>query len=171
MTTSQQYREIRRVEFEAFLESICDFAEYTDEFYEFDFVEESTGKWRRVESTINEFCYFVAVNLDRGFCLKIYSSIERDNRISRGSGEDAIRVVAADANTAKPLRGPFPKVKRIKNWRKNLHRRMSAATQSLGINTECPLCSNLLLFRKKKADGHVFLGCSQYPDCKGYRNL
>lgn len=170
-SAARRYKTIRREEFESFLESICDFAEFDAAHYLFDFVEESPGKWRRVDGVIGEYCYYVAVNLDRGTCLKIYSSIERDDCVSRESGEDAIRVVAANAHTGEPVRPAFPKVKRIKKWRRNLHRRMSEAISSLGIAVDCPTCQGTLVLRKRKEDGQVFLGCLKFPDCKGSRNL
>ncbi len=171
VSNNRKYREVKRLEFEGFLKSICQFEEYPEEHYLFDFIEESPQKYKRVEGFINEFCYYVAIDLDRGYCLKIYSSIDREDSVSRDSGTDAIRVVVANANTGEPIRLAFPIVKRIKNWRKNIHRRMSEAIQSLGIKTACPLCDSLLLLRKRGSDETVFLGCSEYPDCKGSRDL
>lgn len=170
-SAARRYKEIQRSDFERFLDSICDYAEFDKQHYNFDFNEEVPGKWRRVESQINEYCYYIAVNLDRGYCLKVYSSIERDENISRESGIDAIRVVAANALTAEPIRPAFPIVKRIPGWKKNLHKRFSQVIKSLGINVECPRCKKLLLLRKNKSDNRVFLGCSQYPECKGQRSL
>lgn len=170
-SNKRRYAEIHRAEFESFLESFCVYAEFDRDHYKFDFIEESPGKWMRVDGQINEHCYYVAVDLDREYCLKLYSSISRKDHVSRAVGVDAIRVVVASSQSAKPLRRSLPKVKRIKTWRKNLSLRMSEALRSLGINTTCPLCDNPLVLRKNSSTRSVFLGCSKYPDCVGNRRL
>lgn len=168
---AKKYMEIKKSEFEDFLESICICNEYDKDHYKFDFVEDRPGVWKRVEGEIKEYCYYIAVNLERNLCIKVYSSIERFQNVSRARGIDAIRVVAAKATTGEPIRPAFPIVKRIPGWKKNLHKRLSQVIQCMGIDTDCPKCAKQLLLRINKTDGHVFLGCSRYPDCAGNRNL
>jgi hypothetical protein len=171
-TNRRKYREIEKNEFETFLDEVCYAAEYDEDSYSFDFIEDDKGGWRRVEGDILEHCYFVALDPSLKSCLKLYSGIDRRDAISRGVGEDAIRVVVANANTAEPIRPAFPKVKRISTWRKNLSRRMAQALVSIGIDITCPICKKRsLVLRKNRRDQRVFLGCSSYPGCTGNKNL
>lgn len=168
MNSRRHYKKIFKQEFENFLHSISLFIEFPPQFYLFDW-EEKNGKLMRVDKTINEYGYFIGLN--DNICLKIYSSIEKDDDTGRRAGEDAIRVVVAETDNAKPIRPAFKKIYRDGNWKEHFRTRVTEALKSLGMNVACPKCSSVLfLWRNTKTDER-FLSCSKRPDCKYTRTF
>lgn len=161
---------IHRDEFERCLDAISNFAEYSDEYYKYDWVEDKEKGWIRKKGDIKEYCYFLELHSDK-YCLKIYSSIWRDTDVTRDVGSDAIRIVVASAQTGKPVRPGFTRIHRVQNWRNNLRARISEAVSSLGVDMTCPACKSILFLKRNKQKEVTFLGCSKYPKCRFTKNF
>lgn len=45
----------------------------------------------------------------------------------------------------------------------------------MNIRTEpkpiCPECDNIMVLRYRRSDNHPFWGCSDFPNCRGTRNI
>ena len=38
-------------------------------------------------------------------------------------------------------------------------------------DARCPVCGDALIVRKRRSDGHLFLGCNDYPECRFARGV
>jgi hypothetical protein len=165
MSDKNKYEKIHKNQFETVLKNTSNYAEFPPNFYIVDDAENKTEKLKVVQ----EYCYVLEIDSEKGTCLKIYSSIRKDTDVSRDVDTDAIRIVAANLDSGKPIRPQYPIVKRIPNWRNNLRIRISEIMQDLGTDMRC--AKGHLLFLKKRPDATRYLLCSKYPECKGSRNL
>lgn len=98
--------------------------------------------------------------------LRVYSSIV--NGISRGIGEDAIRVsVWASTPRGIIMLGGAKRVHRVENWRNNLCARLADRDEIM--RPFCPICGAPALLRKPKAGASwtPFYGCLRFPVCNG----
>lgn len=154
-------------EFDQFLSRYY-FSEFKKIYYNFDWSYENK-KWIRKNIEINEFCYLIY--LTDAHCLKIYSSIERDDKKSRGYGLDAIRIVPAKTENLKPIRTKFKRINRGFNWKDNFKLRVSEILENLGNDVGCPKCKAKMFMRKNSIKKVNFLGCSKYPSCNGNRSI
>jgi|GEM_PF-2979453 ssDNA-binding Zn-finger/Zn-ribbon topoisomerase 1 len=154
-------------EFDQFLSRYY-FSEFKKIYYDFDWSYENR-RWIRKNIEINEFCYLIY--LTDKYCLKIYSSIERGDKKSRGYGLDAIRIVPIRREDLKPIRIKFKRVNRGFNWKNNFRLRISEILENLGNDMRCPRCEAKLVMRKNIKRRVNFLGCSRFPDCNGNRNI
>ena len=159
-----QFASISLEEFKNALGNIR-YAEFPKEFYEADWVEDKNGKWKMSEDMrpITEYCFMIPI-VRQDYFIKVYSSIDKEDKVSRGVGEDAIRLVAAD-EVLKPIRPSFTRINRIGNWRNNLKKRIRIILQNLGNDMTCKNCGGEMVI-KKNSEGVNFLGCSNYKEKK-----
>ncbi len=98
--------------------------------------------------------------------LRVFTGIE--GAVSRGVGEDAIRVTVfwKDSDGEIKMAGGSKRVHRVDGWKKNLKARIDNFEDSLG-----PVCScgAPMVSRKVKATKKSFYGCARYPVCKNTR--
>lgn len=111
---------------------------------------------------------------DNNYGVKVYSSITPFTGKARKVGEDAIRIIALVIDKKQRTYKAFWKKRcyRITTWRKNLIAALAEAElRGCATNPQwkCPWCSAPLVLR----DGTrgEFWGCSQYPNCRGLRNI
>ena len=100
-----------------------------------------------------------------GFRIRVYSTIVRGS--GRDVGGDAIRVCCVNENN--DLFHSTKRVHRTQNWRRNLLNRIDSIHTDIPKPTECT-CGNGILLPKRGRNG-VFLGCSDYPNCRITRNV
>lgn len=100
--------------------------------------------------------------------LRVYTGINPDGH-SRGVGEDAIRVNLFWRNQLGEIKkaGGSKRVHRVTNWQKNLKNRLDNWDQDF---VTCH-CGAPMVERENKAKGTKFLGCCNYPICKGAKPL
>ena len=108
------------------------------------------------------------------YAVRVYSSIAYGS--SRGCGEDAIRVVVINLDTGRPIKLTPTKGKagkriyRTKGAMTNLNTRIRETFEYVSnTGNHCPDCSSLLVTRNGKWG--EFLGCTNYPDCRGTRKI
>ena len=104
----KKHQPYTKVDFEKMLLSISPFIRFNDKrlnhnYYKIDWILENK-EWLKTNVDIQEYCYFLPLNND--YCIKVYSSVDRSTDTSRAVDTDAIRVVAASSDNAKPVR-PF----------------------------------------------------------------
>lgn len=108
------------------------------------------------------------------YAIRVYSSIAYGT--SRGCGEDAIRVVLMNLDTGRPIKLQPTKGKagkriyRTKGAMPNLRTRCRELfAYVINPGHHCPDCDSLMATRK---GGYgEFLGCTNYPDCRGTRKI
>ena len=60
-------------------------------------------------------------NVSENVCIRVYSSIKARSQMSRGVGEDAIRVTLFSVPNNRPLlKGTMPRINRTTGWKSNL---------------------------------------------------
>lgn len=147
--SAQTYRPITRREFETFLEDV-----------NIDF-ERKTYRWT------DEWVYESILD-DGEKCLRVYSSIDREDNASRGAGSDAIKSVlllnVADDDeepTWRPLRKP-ERTYRIQTWPQNLREKLENAVTTRDELKVCSECSRPMVLQSPKGKNRQFWGCSGY---------
>lgn len=102
--------------------------------------------------------------------LRIYSSVDKTTGKAREEGKDAIRccLVHRDAEGVIKGIGSDAKVLRVQNWRENLRKRINSMLDNMG--PMCPKCGSHMKERNGR-NKTKFWGCSNYPNCKGTRNI
>lgn len=102
-------------------------------------------------------------------CLRVYTGIV--GKESRANGKDAIRVGVffrrPDGKIVKVAGSK--RVHRVAGWKKNLASRLNKWREQMFPS--CPVCEMPSIERKNGKDGTSFLGCSQYPNCRGTRPM
>lgn len=108
------------------------------------------------------------------YAVRVYSSIAYGS--SRGCGEDAIRVVIINLDTGRPIKLQPTKGKagkriyRTKGAMTNLNTRIRESVAYVtNPSNQCPDCNSLMVSRNGKYG--EFLGCTNYPDCRGTRKI
>ena len=148
-TSTQTYRPITRSEFDAFFDNFD--IEFTREAYRW------TDEW-----------VYEAV-LDGGEkCLRVFSSIDREDNASRGAGSDAIKSVlllnVADEDEEpewRPLRKP-KRTYRIQTWPQNLREKLENAVATKDEMKACLECGRPMVLQSPKGKKRQFWGCSGY---------
>jgi len=147
--SAQTYRPITRREFETFLEGVS-----------VDF-ERKTYGWT------DEWVYESILD-DGEKCLRVYSSIDREDNASREAGSDAIKSVlllnVADAGeepTWRPLRKP-KRTYRIQTWPQNLREKLENAVATQDELKVCSDCGRPMVLQSPKGKNRQFWGCSGY---------
>jgi hypothetical protein len=102
--------------------------------------------------------------------LRVYSSIWPSGE-ARSVGGDSIKVCLLVRRPDGEIRaiGKAKRVHRVKGWRKNLTQRIFDMVESISSIVLCPKCK--LPMAKRKAKQSEFYGCSDFPNCKGTRNI
>jgi len=104
------------------------------------------------------------------FCIRVYTTINPDGK-SRAENEDAIRICLYWKNSNKDNQitniGVNRRVYRRENWRNNLVKALDEAMLSCDF---CPKCGSPMAERKNSRDKSKFLGCVQYPECRGTKS-
>lgn len=132
--------------------------------YKFDW-EEGGARWNKVDTEIKEYCY--RIPLAPGYCIKLYSSVDRRTNKSREIKKDAIRVVAARDTDLKPIRGAFPHVKRLSTWPTNLTQRIREVLQSVDSRNDMKcICKKHRVLRGNLTKKVNFIGCSDFSNEK-----
>jgi hypothetical protein len=147
--------------------------------------DELTTSQRFVTTTREEFEEFLAADVPGAFTrtpgaeeyiyasevpaahlrLRVFSSIDRKNDVSRAKGTDAIRTVLWDRRVSHPV-GGRERTHRIGTWRTNLREKIEhlrAISPRYAIDGECPDCGSTLFVRE--GEYGEFLGCASYPEC------
>lgn len=154
--------EFTKIEFEKFL------SKYHFNKFKIDWKYEDE-KWNRTEIEIQEYCYLIILNNEYG--LKLYSSVDRRTNNSRGYAEDAIRIVPVKIESLRPIRPPFSRINRGKNWRENFSKRISEILISLGNKNKCEKCRGKMILKKNRKENINFLGCSNWPSCNNSNSI
>jgi hypothetical protein len=147
--SAQTYRPITRREFETFLEGVS-----------VDFERKAYG-WT------DEWVYESILD-DGEKCLRVYSSIDRDDNASRGAGSDAIKSVLllnvaddGEEPTWRPLRKP-KRTYRIQTWPQNLREKLERAVATKDELKVCSGCDRPMVLQSPKGKNRRFWGCSGY---------
>ena len=94
--------------------------------------------------------------------IKIYTSIDVRDDVSRDVGNDAIRAVLLDSVSGKPF-SKESKIYRVENWQGRLTSRIQALLKYVLSVRRCPKCNSGLVEREGKYG--KFLGCLNYREC------
>ena len=164
----KSYKPFTKEKFENLLAKISPSIEFFGDFYYVDWIFDH-NEWKQVNIEIKECCYFLAWSND--YCIRIYSSVDRETGVSRNVGDDAIRVVAASTTDGKPVRRKFTRINRNGNWQINLRKRISKILESFDVDIKCTKCGNVLFLKRNSKDNSRFLGCSNFPNCPYVRNF
>lgn len=132
-----------------------------------DFLASVSGEWKMVRALdIGELVYETDdfAPEDNNIALRVYSTIDKRQRVSRKKGEDAIRLVAYHRTICKPLSGRR-KTLRIETWEKNLRNKIE---DMMGSEEEvirhCTACPDGFMVEREGQYGK-FQGCTNYPEC------
>lgn len=137
---------------------------------EFEDVLNNLGKsgyswleWKEENHNIREKIYMVKIN-DK--YVKVFSSLV--DGVSREVGTDAIRVVAWDKSSKRPIMSSEKRVNRTDNWRENLKKKINEVISKQVDFLMCtiPGCGGKIVPIKYK--GKEFNGCTNY---KNHNNL
>lgn len=91
---------------------------------EFDAIFQSEKNWKKTFSgNAREIVYEKALLSKPHILIKVYSSIHQSNGISRGCGQDAIRVCAINTNTGRGVR-KSNRINRVPGWQERLTKRV-----------------------------------------------
>ncbi len=105
-----------------------------------------------------ELIYEIPLN---GVSIFIYSSINKAG-LSRGVGEDAIRVALFDNISGKAVGSK--KVYRVPGWSQRMRERIVWFTANKNRVKRCPKCNAAMIKRTGKYGD--FYGCLNFPKCK-----
>lgn len=96
--------------------------------------------------------------------LRIYTGIDKRSDVSRGVGEDAIRLSLFYKNSSDEIvkLNGCKRVNRTTNWRKNLQSRINNFNEMLPKHI-CQKCNAPMIPRKGQFG--EFHGCCNYPKC------
>ena len=101
-----------------------------------------------------------------GFRIRVDSTISGGS--GRRAGGDAIRVICV--NEANQGFHSTTRVHRTQNWRKHLLTRIDSIHEDVPKPKECTSCGDGIMLPKRGRNG-VFLGCSNYPNCRNTENV
>lgn len=112
------------------------------------------------------------------YSIRVYSSVDVRTGVTRDCGDDAIRVVMVEQATGKARKimgekanaSTGTRINRTKNAMVNLEKRVRQY-MLMGTFYRCPKCEGLMAVRENKGNGEKFLGCLEYPECKGTRPM
>ncbi len=167
MSEVQKHRPFSKADFERALNSTSRNREFYDWMYLIQWKKDDTGKYLSYDvPEIQEYCYFIPLTFNPERILKVYSSVDKSNDMSRDAGGDAIRVVLAD-KAGEPKHEAYTRINRTGNWETKLRIRISQILKSMGFNINCPRCGKMLFLRWNHVDNRRFLGCSTWPKCNG----
>lgn len=118
-----------------------------------------------------------------GSCeIHVYTTLADGDVLVRGCGDDAVRIVVGKTGTTgkfacvsarKMLRTAPPSLnesERVGTFLSRLTEAVREAYKKAGTVPVCPTCKTGILCRRKGKYGD-FLGCSEYPVCKGTKQL
>lgn len=119
-----------------------------------------------------EYVYGGTIFDDDRFAIKIFSSIHKNNNVSRNVGKDAIKIVAIyyDDNNRAWVVSKFKKIYRTKNWAFNLRTRIINIKYSF-VGNPCNKCGAGMIIRGGR-NGY-FYGCVKFSKgkCSNTSNL
>lgn len=116
-----------------------------------------------------------------GGLVRIFTSLPVDGGSVRGCGKDAIRVVVGIEKDSRFR--PIAKSRtvyrtaskagsnRVEEFLLRFRSIIREAYSKASEVKQCPKCGSPMVYRKVKSTKKEFLGCSDYPRCKGSRNL
>jgi len=107
------------------------------------------------------------------YFVRVYSSVDKDTGWTRDCAKDAIRVqLVAIEDGQKKLLMKGKRVHRTVSALDNLRERARTLYgKCLDSACLCPKCNAVMAERTVKATGKTFLGCTDYPLCKGTREV
>jgi len=108
----------------------------------------------------NELVWEKCSKIDAQIALRVYSSLT--NGISRGVGEDAIRIVVWDYAINRPVSGAV-RTNRVSGWQDRMLAKLKNIASSFKF-VKCPHCDSYMMERNGKYG--TFLGCSNFPKCQ-----
>lgn len=104
---------------------------------------------------------------DLQLTLRVYTGIQ--GQVSRGVGEDAIRVNLFMRTGDKIIKlGGSKRVHRVVNWKANLSKRIDDWLDYMPKH-KCQKCGLPMIVRTSKHG--KFLGCAGYPNCKEVKSV
>lgn len=103
------------------------------------------------------------------FLLRVYSTVERDDKESRDTGKDSIKINVLHKEQAKPIL-KTTRTYRIPTWKKNLKKKIREIKDRKDELVKCDECGSIMVIRKNSESGNKFYGCSSYPDCLNTKN-
>lgn len=128
----------------------------------FEYVLSHLGKsgytWEKLEEPMaKESVYIVSIN---DIHVKVFSSLV--GGVSRQVGSDAIRIVAWDTTSNRPIMSSEMRINRTENWADNLRKRIELVVSKLIDTPKCKMCGgNLVEINGKYGK---FLGCLNYKN-------
>lgn len=129
---------------------------------EFEYTLSHLGKsgysWKILEEpNAKENVYMVSIN---DIHVKIFSSLV--GGVSRQVGSDAIRIVAWDTTSNRPIMSSEMRVNRTDNWADNLRKRIELVIGKMIDNEKCKICGGVIVEMKGKFG--KFMGCLNYKN-------
>lgn len=153
------------------------------------FVTISLGEFERFIGDVNypfrrydhdwaeEYIYevrFSDTEVEEGYVLRLYSTVDKRSDESRGKGHDAIRVVLLyqdedkPANEYEPMK-TTPHTKRTPGWERRCNEKIEELVAYVNEHKRCPDCNRPLVIRTNSYTEEQFWGCTGYdqddPDC------
>lgn len=118
--------------------------------------------------------------------VRVYTSLAVGADQARDCGEDALRIVVGATingkwrNALKPRRvfrtapskdraGWLRQEERVIVFIERMKGHLREAYKAAATAPRCPDCEGPMATRENRAQGNTFLGCMDYPDCKGTR--
>lgn len=122
------------------------------------------GGFEKVEMTdgTKEFVYDRPYKTLPNVVIRVYTSI--DSEVSRGIGEDAIRVCLVDTRINRGI-SRVCRTHRSVGWADRLRSKINEIFLSVSQLKRCRMCDYYMIERENKSK-NKFLGCSNFPNCK-----
>ncbi len=95
--------------------------------------------------------------------VKVYTSIF--SGVSRGVGEDSIRICLVDTVRGKGLR-KMTWTTRTEGWPERLREKLRDVFADALKIPVCPSCDSIMQARANRTTGAGFFGCTSYPACR-----
>jgi len=110
--------------------------------------------------------------LDSRFSIIIFSSITPCNGVSRERGSDAIRVAMYDTENSCVIK-LGKRVNRVGTPEDVISRTLERARDVYRHwkSNRCPKCNSPMQPRTRRHDKKKFLGCINFPDCRGTKEM
>ena len=99
------------------------------------------------------------------FAIRVYSTICKRDKESRGTGEDSIKVNVIHKESGRPL-FTATRTYRTPGWDERLQKKIKELIEKKSEVTKCDKCGSVMVIRENNDNGNEFYGCTQWPDCE-----